>query len=99
MPDVFFLKLPSASQGASTAKGIGLQMMDDAGQPIALDTDHSFNGFNTTDTDFKTPLAAAYYRPLKPAPRIQPRPSPCVTCIQLRIVLYLLHPCLPKVPA
>lgn len=65
MPDVFFLKLPSASQGASTAKGIGLQLMDDAGQPIALDTDHPFNGFNTTDTDFKTPLAAAYYRPLQ----------------------------------
>lgn len=62
MPDVFFLKLPTASLSASTAKGIDLQLMDDAGQPIALDTDHLLNGFNTTDTDFKIPLAAAHYR-------------------------------------
>lgn len=36
--------------------------MDDARQPIAQDTDHPFNDFNTIDTDFKTPLVAAYYR-------------------------------------
>ncbi|WP_231986524.1 fimbrial protein [Pseudomonas sp. URMO17WK12:I11] len=46
----------------STAKGIGLQLMNDAGQPIALDTVYPFNGFNTTGTDFKIPLSAAYYR-------------------------------------
>jgi type 1 fimbria pilin len=46
----------------STAKGIGLQLMDDIGQPIALDTSYPFNGFNATDTDFKIPLSAAYYR-------------------------------------
>lgn len=40
----------------STAKGIGLQLMNDVGQPIALDTVYPFNGFNTTGTDFKAPL-------------------------------------------
>ncbi|PQP06685.1 oxidoreductase [Pseudomonas frederiksbergensis] len=51
-----------ALNAESTAKGIGLQLMNDAGQPIALDTVYPFNGFNTTDTDFKIPLSAAYYR-------------------------------------
>ena len=46
----------------STAKGIGLELMDDAGQPIALDTTYPFNGFNTTGKDFNIPLSAAYYR-------------------------------------
>lgn len=51
-----------ALNAESTAKGIGLQLMNDAGQPIALDTVYPFNDFNTTDTDFKIPLSAAYYR-------------------------------------
>jgi type 1 fimbria pilin len=51
-----------ALNAESTAKGIGLQLMNDAGQPIALDTVYPFNGFNTTGTDFKIPLSAAYYR-------------------------------------
>lgn len=51
-----------ALNSSSTAKGIGLKLMDDAGQPIALGTTYSFNGFNTTGTNFKIPLSAAYYR-------------------------------------
>jgi type 1 fimbria pilin len=51
-----------ALNAESTAKGIGLQLMNDAGQPIALDTNYPFNGFNTTDTDFRIPLSASYYR-------------------------------------
>lgn len=51
-----------ALNGESTAKGIGLQLMNDSGQPIALDTSYPFNGFDPLGTDFKTPLAAAYYR-------------------------------------
>ena len=46
----------------STAKGIGLKLMDDAGQPIALGTTYPFNGFSTTGTSFNIPLSAAYYR-------------------------------------
>lgn len=48
--------------GASTAKGIGLQLKNDAGQPIVLNTPYVFSGFNTTGTDFKIPLTAAYIR-------------------------------------
>lgn len=47
---------------ASSAKGIGLQLKNDAGQPIALDTPYPFNGFNTTGTQFNIPLSASYYR-------------------------------------
>lgn len=59
----------------STAKGIGLQLMNDAGQPIALDTAQTLNGFNTTNTDFKIPClrrTTAWLKAhFKPAPRIQ----------------------------
>ncbi len=51
-----------ALNASSTAKGIGLKLMDDAGQPLALDTTYQFNGFNTTGTDFNIPLSASYYR-------------------------------------
>lgn len=51
-----------ALSGASTAKGIGLQLQNDAGQPIVLNTPYVFSGFNTTGTDFKIPLNAAYIR-------------------------------------
>lgn len=47
---------------SSTAKGVGLQLLDDAGQPIALDTTYPFDAFTTTGTDFKIPLSASYYR-------------------------------------
>lgn len=50
------------SNNPLNAKDIGLQLMNDAGQPIALDTTYPFNGFNTTSTSFKIPLSAAYYR-------------------------------------
>ncbi|QNH77503.1 fimbrial protein [Pseudomonas protegens] len=46
----------------STSKGIGLKLMNEAGQPIALDTTYPYNGFNTTGTSFNIPLSVAYYR-------------------------------------
>ncbi|WP_244142268.1 fimbrial protein [Pseudomonas gozinkensis] len=51
----------SLSSGSS-AKGIGLQLMNEAGEPIALDTPYPFSGFNPTGTDFKIPLSASYIR-------------------------------------
>jgi len=51
-----------ALNNTSTATGIGLQLMNDAGQPIAFDTTYPFTAFTTTGTDFKIPLSAAYYR-------------------------------------
>lgn len=51
-----------ALNASSTAKGIGLKLMDDAGQPVALDATYQFNGFSTTGTDFNIPLSASYYR-------------------------------------
>ncbi|WP_339531507.1 MULTISPECIES: fimbrial protein [unclassified Pseudomonas] len=46
----------------STAKGIGLKLMNESGQPLALGTTYPFTSFNSTSTDFKIPLSAAYYR-------------------------------------
>lgn len=51
-----------ALNAGSSAKGIGLQLKNEAGQPIALDTPYPFSGFNSTGTDFKIPLSAAYIR-------------------------------------
>lgn len=51
-----------ALNGTSTAKGIGLQLLNDAGQPLALDTTYPFTAFNTTGKNFTIPLSAAYYR-------------------------------------
>lgn len=51
-----------ALNSSSTATGIGLQLMNDTGQPIALGTTYPFNAFTTTATNFKIPLSAAYYR-------------------------------------
>ena len=51
-----------ALNGTSTAKGIGLQLLNDAGQPMALDTTYPFTAFNTTGKSFTIPLSAAYYR-------------------------------------
>ncbi|WP_194788662.1 fimbrial protein [Pseudomonas sp. UFMG81] len=51
-----------ALNDSSTAKGVGLQLLNDAGQPIALDATYPFDAFTTTGTDFKIPLSASYYR-------------------------------------
>lgn len=51
-----------ALNSSSTAKGIGLKLMDETGQPIALGTTYPFNGFSTTGSSFNIPLSAAYYR-------------------------------------
>lgn len=51
-----------ALNAGSTATGIGLQLMNETGQPVAFGTDYTFNGFTTTGTSFKIPLSAAYYR-------------------------------------
>lgn len=51
-----------ALNAGSTAKGIGLQVMNEAGQPIAFDTTYPFDAFTTTGLNFKIPLSAAYYR-------------------------------------
>lgn len=50
------------SSNQKSAKGVGLQLMSEAGQPIALNTTYPFNGFTTTGTSFNIPLSAAYYR-------------------------------------
>lgn len=51
-----------ALNSSSTAKGIGLKLMDDTGQPIVLGTTYPFNGFSAAGTSFNIPLSAAYYR-------------------------------------
>ncbi|QLG96447.1 fimbrial protein [Pseudomonas yamanorum] len=50
------------NNGPKAAKGIGLQLMNDVGHPIALDTTYPFSGFDTAGTSFNIPLTAAYYR-------------------------------------
>jgi len=37
-------------------------LKNEAGEPIALNTPYPFSGFNSTGTDFKIPLSAAYIR-------------------------------------
>ena len=51
-----------ALNAGSSAKGIGLQLRNDAGQPIEFDTPYPFNGFNPSGTDFNIPLSAVYIR-------------------------------------
>lgn len=51
-----------ALNAGSTAKGIGLQLKNEAGEPIALDTTYRFSGFKPSGTEFKIPLSAAYIR-------------------------------------
>ncbi|CAM4106081.1 fimbrial protein [Pseudomonas wadenswilerensis] len=46
----------------STAKGIGLQLMNGAGKPRKLDTVYRLLDFNPSETNFNIPLSAAYYR-------------------------------------
>ncbi|QPG65939.1 fimbrial protein [Pseudomonas sp. BIGb0427] len=51
-----------ALNAGSTAKGIGLQLMNAFGQPLALDTTYPFDAFTTSGLNFKIPLSASYYR-------------------------------------
>lgn len=51
-----------ALDSSSTAKGIGLQLIGETGQPLALGTTYTFAGFNSTTTNFNIPLSATYYR-------------------------------------
>ncbi|MFJ3121245.1 fimbrial protein [Pseudomonas protegens] len=46
----------------STARGIGLKLMDGVGQPISLGTTYPFNDFISTGENFNIPLSATYYR-------------------------------------
>ncbi|MFJ3409416.1 fimbrial protein [Pseudomonas protegens] len=46
----------------STARGIGLKLMDGVGQPISLGTTYPFNDFTSTGENFNIPLSATYYR-------------------------------------
>lgn len=46
----------------SSAKGIGLQLKNEAGQPISFGTPYQFSGFNSTGTNFNIPLSASYIR-------------------------------------
>lgn len=50
------------SNDKTNAQDIALQLMDAAGQSIALDTTYPFNAFTTNGTSFNIPLSAAYYR-------------------------------------
>lgn len=50
------------SNDKTNAKDIALQLMNQAGQPLALDTTYPFNPFTTSGTSFNIPLSAAYYR-------------------------------------
>lgn len=47
-----------ALNAGSTAKGIGLQLMNEAGEPIAFDTTYPFAAFTTTGLNFKIPFVS-----------------------------------------
>ena len=51
-----------ALNASSTARGIGLQLRNSSGQPIALNTEYHFKGFNSTSKNFNISLSATYYR-------------------------------------
>ena len=46
--------------GTSTAKGVGLRIMDGNGTPLALDRAHVFSDYDTRGGNFKLPLSAAF---------------------------------------
>lgn len=50
------------SNDKTNAQDIALQLMNEAGQPLALNTTYPFNAFTTSGTSFNIPLSAAYYR-------------------------------------
>ena len=47
---------------ASSAVGIGLQIKDDNGVPVPLNTPRTFSGYNVNGGNFLIPLTASYYR-------------------------------------
>jgi major type 1 subunit fimbrin (pilin) len=47
---------------ASTAVGIGLQIKDENGLPVPLNTPRTFSGYNPSGGNFVIPLSASYYR-------------------------------------
>ena len=51
-----------ALNNGSTAKGIGLQLLDDAGHAVALNTTYPFTAFSGVGSSFSIPFSAAYYR-------------------------------------
>ncbi|MFJ4391010.1 fimbrial protein [Pseudomonas soli] len=46
----------------SSAVGIGLQIKDDNGVPVPLNTSRTFSGYNVNGGNFVIPLTASYYR-------------------------------------
>ncbi|MCT7297389.1 type 1 fimbrial protein [Ralstonia sp. CHL-2022] len=51
-----------ALDGASSAKGISLQILDEGGNPVALNKTIVFNGYDKAGGDFNIPLKAAYHQ-------------------------------------
>lgn len=51
-----------ALNAGSTAKGIGLQLKNEAGESVALDTTYWLSGFKPSGTEFKIPLSASFIR-------------------------------------
>jgi len=52
----------AALNAGSTAKGIGLQLKNETGYPIAISTTYKFSGFKSSNTEFEILLSAAYIR-------------------------------------
>lgn len=50
------------SSNPKAAKGVALQLMNEVGKPIALNTIYQFNGFTPNGKSFNIPLSASYYR-------------------------------------
>ncbi|WP_316884497.1 fimbrial protein [Ralstonia flatus] len=51
-----------ALDAASTAKGVGLQILTESGNPAPFNELISFSGYDKAGGDFNIPLKAAYYR-------------------------------------
>ncbi|CAM2295893.1 Fimbrial protein [Ralstonia mannitolilytica] len=47
---------------ASTARGIGLQILNEGGDPVPLNTMIAFSGYDGAGGDFNIPFKAAYYQ-------------------------------------
>ncbi|MCO5413111.1 fimbrial protein [Ralstonia mojiangensis] len=51
-----------ALDAASTAKGVGLQILDESGNPVALNKTIVFSGYDKVGGNFDIPLKAAYHQ-------------------------------------
>lgn len=51
-----------ALDAASSAKGVGLQLLDESANPVALNKTIVFNGYDKAGGDFNIPLKAAYHQ-------------------------------------